>query len=72
MKVAWNGAVHTFTYALPGATAGDVIEALCGRLQIPGPASRYGLFTGHGTELDRAAPVPGTDEELTLRPAVVR
>ena len=71
MKVTWNGAVRTFTYALPGATIGDVIEALCGRFQIAGATTRYGLFTEHGVELDRDAPVPEMDEELTLRPAVI-
>jgi hypothetical protein len=71
VKVTWNGAVHTFTYALPDATIGDVIEALCGRLQISGPTARYGLFTEHGVELDRDAPADEADEELILRPAVI-
>ena len=71
MKIIWNGAIHAVTYTMPGATAGDVIEALCGRFQIPDHTSRYGLFTSHGTELDRDAPMPATDEELILRPAVI-
>lgn len=72
MRVVYNGEVHTFAYALPGATVDDVVQALCGRLQIAMPWTEMGLFTGAGVQLDPGASVSADDgRELILRPTVL-